>query len=113
VTSPAGSSGIVVGEYLYRAGDQEVLRCYKMATGELVYAERLPGVSPSSSPIATADGRIYFAGPGKSYVIKAGPEFEILGTGSLNEPDPFSTPAVSGGRLFIKGRNYLWCIGTR
>ncbi len=113
VTAPAGSSGIVVGEYLYRACDRDVLRCWKMATGELVYEERLPGVSPSASPIATPDGRIYFASPGKSYVIKAGPQFEILATNNLGERDPFTTPAVSGGRLFIKGRNYLWCIGTR
>jgi outer membrane protein assembly factor BamB len=113
VTAPAGSSGIVVGDYLYRACNSDVLRCWKMATGELVYEERLPGVSPSSSPIATPDGRIYFAGPGKSYVVKAGPEFEILAMNNLGESDPFTTPAVSGGRLFIKGRNYLWCIGAR
>jgi outer membrane protein assembly factor BamB len=113
VTAPAGSSGIVVGDYLYRACNSDVLRCWKMATGELVYEERLPGVSPSASPIATPDGRIYFAGPGKSYVIKAGPKFEILATSNLYERDPFTTPAVSGGRIFIKGRDYLWCIGTR
>jgi outer membrane protein assembly factor BamB len=113
VTAPAGSSGIVVGDYLYRACNQDVLRCWKMATGELVYEERLPGISPSASPIATPDGRIYFASPGKSYVIKAGPRLEILATNNLGEVHPFSTPAVSGGRIFIKGRNYLWCIGER
>jgi outer membrane protein assembly factor BamB len=113
VTAPAGSSGIVVGDYLYRACDRDVLRCWKMATGELVYEERLPGVSPGASPIATPDGRIYFASPGTSYVIKAGPQFEMLAANHLGERDPFTTPAVSGGRIFIKGRNYLWCIGTR
>jgi outer membrane protein assembly factor BamB len=113
VTAPAGSSAICIGDYLYRACNAEVLRCWKMATGELVYEEHLPQVSPSASPIATPDGRIYFASPGRSYVIKAGPQFEILATNDLGERDPFTTPAVSGGRLFIKGRNYLWCIGTK
>ena len=113
LTSPAGSSGIVVGDYLYRACNGDVLRCWKMATGELVYEERLPGVSPSASPIATPDGRIYFASPGRSYVIKAGPQLEILAKNDLGERDPFSTPAVSGGRIFIKGRDSLWCIGTK
>jgi outer membrane protein assembly factor BamB len=53
VNAPAGSSGICVGDYLYRACSADVLRCWKMASGELVYEERLPRVSPSSSPIAS------------------------------------------------------------
>ena len=113
VTAPAGSSGIVVGRYLYRACNNDLLRCWEMATGELVYEERLPKISPSTSPIATADGRIYFASSGRSYVIKAGPKFELLATNDLGERDPFATPAVSNGRLFVKGRNYLWCIGAK
>jgi outer membrane protein assembly factor BamB len=113
VTAPAGSSGIVVGRYLYRACNNDMLRCWEMATGELVYEERLPKISPSTSPIATADGRIYFASSARSYVIKADPKFELLASNDLGERDPFATPAVSNGRLFIKGRNYLWCIGTK
>lgn len=113
VKAPAGSSGIVVGKYLYRACGDDILRCWEVANGELVYEERLARVSPSTSPIATADGRIYFAGSARSYVIKAGPKFEILATNDLGEQHPFATPAVSGGRLFIKGRAYLWCIGAK
>jgi len=113
VTCPAGSSGIIVGDYLYRACNAEVLRCWKMTTGELVYEERLPRISPSTSPIASADGRVYFAGSGTSYVIKAGPDFELLATNVLGENDSYASPAVSNGRIFIKGRNYLWCVGRK
>jgi outer membrane protein assembly factor BamB len=113
VTAPAGSSGIVVGDYLYRACDGDVLRCWKVASGGLVYEERLPGVSPGASPIATPDGRIYFASAGRSYVVRAGPRFELLARNDLGEGDPYTSPAASGGRLFIKGRNHLWCIGRR
>jgi outer membrane protein assembly factor BamB len=113
VTAPAGSSGIVVGPYLYRACNNDMLRCWEMETGELIYEKRLPRISPSTSPIATADGRIYFAGCGRSYVIKAGPTCEVLGTGDLDEPHAFVTPAISGGRMFIKGKSYLWCIGKK
>src|SRR5262249_30048469 len=112
VTCPAGSTGIIVGDYVYRGCNNEVLRCWKMATGELVYEQRLQRLSPSASPIATADGRIYFASPGTSYVIKAGPEPEVLATNDLGEGDPYASAAVSEGRIFIKGRNYLWCIGA-
>src|SRR5262249_15469699 len=70
VTAPAGSSGIVVGKHLYRACNNDFLRCWEMASGKLVYEKRLLRISPSTSPIATADGRIYFASSGRSYVIK-------------------------------------------
>jgi outer membrane protein assembly factor BamB len=113
-TSAAGSSPIFVGEYLYRIADPGLIRCWKAETGELVYEERTPKITPSSSPIATPDGRIYFASPNKSYVIKAGPKFEVLATNEL-EPgsQDYTTPAVSDGRIFIKGRSFLWCIGKK
>jgi outer membrane protein assembly factor BamB len=111
-----GASAVVVGEYLYRVSKPEVLRCWKVTTGEPVYEERLPGISIMASPVATADGRIYFACAAKSYVIKAGPEFEVLGTSDLRDGGDYhasASPAVSGGRLFIKGKTHLWCIGTK
>jgi outer membrane protein assembly factor BamB len=111
VTAPAGSSGIVVGPYLYRACDGEILRCWEMATGELIYEKRVPRISPSTCPIATGDGRIYFASAGWSYVIKSGPKCEVLAVNDLDEPHAFVSAAVSGGRMFIKGKSYLWCIG--
>jgi hypothetical protein len=73
----------------------------------------MPRISPSTSPIATADGRIYFASSGGSYVIKAGPKLEVLATNDLGEGDAFVSAAVSGGRIFIKGKSYLWCIGKK
>src|SRR6202008_3933796 len=77
VQSPAGTSAIVVGDYLYRICNSERLRCWKISDGEEVFDEKAPKITPSSSPIATADGRIYFASPRRSYVIKAGPKFEL------------------------------------
>ena len=46
-------------------------------------------------------------------MIKAGPKFELLATNDLNDGPDYTTPAVSGGRIFIKGKSYLWCIGTK
>jgi outer membrane protein assembly factor BamB len=107
-----GASAIIVGDYLYRVSRPGVLRCWRLATGQLVYDERLPGIDTIASPIVTADGRIYFAGSGKSYVIAAGPKLEVLGSGDLYDDRDYQSPspAVSGGRLFIKGKTHLWCI---
>ena len=116
VKCPAGSSPIIVGDYLYRITDGNMIGCWKVATGESVYLEPAPKITPSSSPIACPDGRIYFASPRRSYVIKAGTTFEILATNDLETEggsQDYTTPAVSNGRIYIKGRAYLWCIGNK
>lgn len=100
-------SPIVVGDCVYRnSGDR--VQCMKLETGEILYSEKLAGIQPWASPVATAD-RVYYATAGKSYVLKAGPAFEILGQGDLNDASPAS-PAISDGKLYFKGAKYLWCV---
>lgn len=106
------SSPVLVGDYLYRLQGADLLSCWKWTTGEEVYKERLQGVETAISPFATADGRIYIAGSNKSYVIKAGPTLEMLGTSMLNDGSKAS-PAVAAGRIFLKGGRFLWCIGVK
>ena len=100
------------GEYLYRLQNAGLVTCRKLSSGEQVYAGRLPGVAVAPSPVATADGRLYFANGGKSFVVKTGPKFEILGTGELGDPSQAS-PAVADGRLFVRGGRNLYCIGKK
>jgi outer membrane protein assembly factor BamB len=108
------SSAVIVGEYVYRLHQPGVLTCWKAADGAVVYNERLPGVSTTPSPIATPDGRIYFASGGKGAVIRAGPRFELLATNDLGDGDAYpASPAVAGGAIFIKGKRNLYCIGGR
>ena len=111
VEGMAGSSAIIVGGHVYRCSCADFLRCFDLKTGDLVFEEKTPRISPSASPIATPDGRIYFAGPGKSYVINAGPKYEKLAVNDLSDGDNYTTPAISDGRIYIKGKSYLWCIG--
>jgi outer membrane protein assembly factor BamB len=106
------SSPVIVGDYLYRLQNPGILKCWELATGKLMYAERLEGISTSSSPVATADGRIYCASAGRSFVVRAGPKFELLATNDLNDASQAS-PAVADGMIYLKGREYLWCIGKR
>jgi outer membrane protein assembly factor BamB len=106
------SSPVIVGGYLYRLCNPETLRCWKLADGEEVFKERLPGVSTASSPFTTPEGRIYFASAGKSYVVKAGAKLEILAVNDLGDGSQAS-PAVADGCIFLKGRKQLYCIGNR
>lgn len=106
------SSAVIVGDFVYRTHNPEVLKCLSLERGELIFSERLPGVSTWASPIATADARIYFASAGRSYVIQAGDKLEILASNDLGEENRASA-AVSGGRIFIRGQKNLYCLGKK
>jgi outer membrane protein assembly factor BamB len=108
----AFSSPVLVGDYLYRLQGSDLLSCWKWATGESVFKERLEGMRTASSPIATADGRIYCASADRSYVVKAGPKLEILARNDLGDAS-LASPAVAAGRIYLKGGRYLWCIGAK
>jgi hypothetical protein len=47
---------------------------------------------------------------GTTFVVKAGREFELLGTNSLGERITAS-PAISGNELFYRTDSHLFCIG--
>ena len=106
-------SPIIVGGHVYRLHSPGVLKCWEAATGKLVYAERLEGISTTwASPIADAAGHLFFANAGKSYVLQTGPEFRVLAVNDLGDGN-HASPAVAGGSLFLVGAKSLHCIGTK
>lgn len=106
------SSAVTADGLLYRLVNPGLLRCWRMKDGEELYSERLAGASTAASPIVTSDGRLYAASAGRSYVVHMGRKLEVIGGGDLGDPSPAS-PAVASGRIYIKGRQYLWCIGGK
>jgi len=57
-----------------------------------------------------ADGKIYCtAEEGDVYVVKAGPEFELIGVNKMNETC-MATPAISQGTLFFRTRHHLVAV---
>lgn len=106
------ASPLIVDGRLYRLVQPGVLHCRDAATGKELYAERLAGVGLRPSPFVTPEGRIYFAGAGRSYVIQAGPRFEVLAVNDLGDPGD-ATAAVAGGRIFLKGERSLFCVGRK
>jgi outer membrane protein assembly factor BamB len=102
---------IVDGEYLYACRNNGVLSCYEARTGELVYRERIgDGGGFTASPVA-AGGKLYFtAEEGDVHVVRAGPTFEILGTGRIPEVC-MATPAISDGMLIVRAKSHVYGIG--
>ena len=106
------SSPIIADGYVYRLHNPGVLKCFELATGTQVFAERLAGINAATSPVLTADGRLYYAGAGKSVVLKVGGRFEALATNDLGDDAPTS-PAAAHGCLYFKGGRYVYCVGKR
>ena len=108
----AFGSPVFVGNTMYRfdAADEGTLRCVDLKTGNLAQTLALPGLSEWANPIATADGYVFFATGGKSYVVKHGPNPKIVSTNDLDDANHASA-AVVEGRIIIRGASKLWCIG--
>ncbi|QEG39626.1 outer membrane protein assembly factor BamB family protein [Roseimaritima ulvae] len=109
--SPYNTTQIVYGDYLYTVYDQGFMTCHNALTGEEVYGKRRfsPKGSFTSSPWAY-DGKVFcLSEHGLTYVIKAGPEFEILNTNPLDELC-IATPSVVDGKLLIRTLTKVYCI---
>jgi outer membrane protein assembly factor BamB len=106
-------SPIAIGEYLYVPQDRGSITCYEATTGKVVYKNQKLGArnTITASPIA-GDGRIYVqTEDGECYVVKPGPEFEILAVNKLDEVF-CASPAVYAGKIYLRGRKHLYCIGN-
>jgi len=107
------SSPIIVGKYLYRLHTPGIVKCWDVSTGKQIYSERVRDISTTwASPIADPDGRLFFANAGRSYVIGAGPKFEVLAVNDLGDGN-HPSPAVANGRMFLAGMKKLYCIGIK
>lgn len=96
---------------LYTLKEDGILQCLEPTTGKLLWKKRMEG-HYSASPVV-ADGRIYFLSEeGTTTVIDDGPELKILAENPLNEPCQASM-AISDGKLFIRTRNHLYCLGSK
>ena len=110
---PDVPSPVTDGKYFYIVNDKGIVYCLDAKTGKEIYGQqRVKPGTYSASPVL-ADGKIYITSEdGLTSVIKAGPQFEVLAENPLGEYT-LSSPAVSGGQIFIKTSAALYCIGKR
>ncbi len=104
-------SPILYGDYLYLVTDKGILSCLDAKTGAVKYDNgRVPAPATFSASLWAFDDKVFLTSEdGDTYVVKAGPNHQILGVNPLGEP-VYATPAVSGGRIFIRGDKNLYCI---
>ena len=90
-----------------------IVTCFEATTGQLMWQERLGRPRRegfSASPIAV-DGKLFLTNDdGKTFVLKAGPKFELfhindIGTRTL------ASPALVDGRWYVRTERELLAIG--
>ncbi len=107
--APYVSSLVHYNGLLYMAGDVGVLSAIDAKTGQRVWQERTGGVF-TASPVA-ADGRIYLLSEdGQTIVLAAGSQPRVIARNRLNARQ-LASPAIAGGRLFIRTDDAVIAIG--
>jgi outer membrane protein assembly factor BamB len=106
-------SPILYGDYLYLTTDRGILTCIDAKTGEVKYeGGRIPiPATFTASPVAFEGKILMTSEDGDTFIVKAGPKHEILGTNSIGEA-VYASPAIADGRIFIRGEKNLYCIGS-
>lgn len=107
--APYVPTPLALGDHLFLWSDGGIVTCARLATGTLLWQERVGG-NFFSSPVA-ADGKlINVSTTGEVVVVAAAESFVLLGRTPLGEAS-HATPAIARGRLYVRTLSQLVCLG--
>jgi outer membrane protein assembly factor BamB len=106
-------SPILYDGHVYLMTDKGLLTCLDARRGEVRYEGARPPVPASftASPVAVNGHLLLTSQDGDTFVVKAGPRFEVVGTNPLGEAVNASA-AVAGGRIYLRGETHLFAIAS-
>ncbi|MFM9118089.1 MAG: PQQ-binding-like beta-propeller repeat protein, partial [Planctomycetota bacterium] len=108
-------SGVAVNGFVYRPNaGPSTIECLEAATGKVRWTERSPAGNHWGSVVRVGD-LLYVTGQDSAttVVFKPNPDkFEVVAVNPL-EGSSNSTPAIAGGRIYLRTDRALWCIGPR
>lgn len=100
---------LAVGDLLFLWKENGLVTCLRAATNEQLWSERVEGPF-YGSPVNT-NGRLYnITRRGELVVLGAGEKFEKIARIPLGEGS-FSTPAISGGKMYLRTFSHLISVG--
>jgi outer membrane protein assembly factor BamB len=96
----------------YALTDNGMISCYNARTGEPYYHQvRLPKAYSFKSSLVGANGKLYMASENEDVVVlRMGEKFEVLATNTMADQMFIATPAISGGEMYLRGQESLFCI---
>ncbi len=105
ICSPVGDD-----QYVYLMESGGFLICCRTENGEKVYEQDLKEEF-RASPSLVGDKLYLLDLKGVMHIAQAGPEYKELGRCELGE-ECYASPAFADGRIYIRGAENLYCIGT-
>lgn len=106
--TPDSCCPVLWRDLLFTVSDEGIAKCYDAYTGHVKWKKRLAG-NYKASPIA-AEGRVYFLNMhGVTTVVAAGDRYEKLAENTIDD-ETTASPAVAGGRIYLRGKKHLYAI---
>jgi outer membrane protein assembly factor BamB len=109
---PFCASPLYYGGLVYTLKNGGLLACLDARDGTSIKLARLPDTGNYyASPVA-GEGKIYVPSEGGMVaVVRAGREWHVLSTSNFNE-NIYATPAIAGGRIYLRTNGHLYCFGV-
>lgn len=104
-------TNIIVGTFLYNMRMNGQLTCFDALSGQQIYKEKLPFKKGMTASAVSSNGKIYYSGEnGEVFIIRAGPNFELLAKNNLGDVI-MATPAITSNSIIFRTQHYLLAIG--
>jgi outer membrane protein assembly factor BamB len=104
-------TAVAYRDCLFTVHDNGTISCRNIADGKILWSQK-PGGKFYGSPVI-ADGKLYvMTTDGTVIVLAASDKYELLASNPLGEKT-HATPAVSGGKLFLRTFTQLFCVGGK
>jgi len=107
---PDTVSPLTDGQQLYLINSYGLVTCLDAASGAAIW-EHYFDAEFKASPVL-AGNLVYLPDTaGTMHIFENAREFNLVATAQLAEP-MFATPAFVAGRIYVRGKQHLYCIGT-
>jgi outer membrane protein assembly factor BamB len=108
-SAPYVPSLVANGTLVFLWGDRGIVTCIDGLSGKVHWRQRVGG-DYFSSPVRVADRVYNVSVDGEVVALAASSEYKLLGRSPLGETTR-ATPAVAGGRMYLRTESHLLAVG--
>jgi outer membrane protein assembly factor BamB len=110
--APYVPSSVARGDLLFLIYDKGYASCIDIPSGKVLWFQRTDGAAFSGSPVRVHDKVFAMDEEGTVWAWAADKEYNLLGQSPLGEPSR-ATPAVAGGRMYLRTESHLISVGGK